>query len=197
MKKFVKLGLVLGMLVATLGANAANVANITLSVVKENAKTINLVVEDASDVKLVIRNEQGTSVYSEVISSKKGKVSKTYDLKYLPSGNYTLEAETATKLVTYNIDLADTTTVVENAVKEVFKPILFTKEGKVMLQLLNLEKAPVNVTIYDVNNNVLYTQEFEGEINFSKKFALKKTFSSSYTFVISYADKSFTEEIAL
>lgn len=195
MKKFVKFGLVLGMLVATLGAYAAN---ITISVGKENEKSINILIDEAKEASLVLINEQGASVYSETVGAKKGIINRTYDLKFLPAGKYTLKAETATKVVSYSLDLtAVGTTIIEDAVKEVFKPVLFTKDGRAMLQLLNLNESPVNVTIYDTNNNVLYQQEFTGELNFTKQFSLKKAFSSSYTFVISIDDTTFTEEISL
>lgn len=194
MKKFAKIGLVLGMLIATVSTYAAN---ISLSVIEEKGKAVNFVLDNAESVSIVLKNEEGASIYSEVATAKAGKIDRKYDLNYLPSGRYYLQAETETKVVTYTINLDENTTVEQESVKEVFKPVVFTKDSKVMLQLLNINEAPISVSIYDINSNLLYQQDFNGEINFTKKFALKKIFSANYTMVISYNGMTFTKEIAL
>ncbi|WP_281753003.1 hypothetical protein [Neptunitalea chrysea] len=195
MKKFLKISLVLGMLLVSMGTYAAAI-NISLSVAKEQSKTINFRLDNTEDVKVVLKNEQGISVYSEEVEAKNGRINRKYDLNHLPNGNYSLNIETATKIYSYDVALDESTTVNQKA-SEIFKPVVFTKDGNVMLQLLDLEKSPIEVAIYDNNDNLLYTQKFEGEMNFSKKFALKKVFSSNYTFVIKYNDMTFTKDIAL
>ncbi|GLB49641.1 hypothetical protein [Neptunitalea lumnitzerae] len=196
MKKFLKFGLVIGMLLLSFGTYAAEVVNISLSVVKNQTKTVSFRLENADDVRVVLKNENGVPVYSENVATKNGKLNRQYDLNYLPNGVYSLNVETETKIVSYKIALAENTTV-NKVASEIYKPIVFSKDDKVMLQLLNLEKSPVQVAIYDVNDNLLFTQKFEGELNFSKQFALKKAFSSNYTFVIKYDDMTFTKDIAL
>ncbi|GLB51955.1 hypothetical protein NBRC110019_09940 [Neptunitalea chrysea] len=178
-----------------MGTYAAAI-NISLSVAKEQSKTINFRLDNTEDVKVVLKNEQGISVYSEEVEAKNGRINRKYDLNHLPNGNYSLNIETATKIYSYDVALDESTTVNQKA-SEIFKPVVFTKDGNVMLQLLDLEKSPIEVAIYDNNDNLLYTQKFEGEMNFSKKFALKKVFSSNYTFVIKYNDMTFTKDIAL
>jgi hypothetical protein len=120
-----------------------------------------------------------------------------YDLAALPEGTYFLQAETEMKIAKYEITVVgETATLSDLAITEVFKPMLVNENGKVSLSILNLDKSPVNVAIYDAANNEVYNKTFNGEQNVNKFFDITTLANEKYTFVMAYDNKVFTKMVS-
>ncbi|SFU66482.1 Por secretion system C-terminal sorting domain-containing protein [Pustulibacterium marinum] len=197
MKKLLKTSVAVAMFFTTL-TTFANTTDFSLKVIKEEGKTISFVLNDAKSVSLELKNDEGVVVYSENMKGNSDDVvNRTYDLSYLPKGIYFLEAETATKVITHKITVENNITMAEEALSEVYKPVMYTRGDQAMLQILDINETPVTVEILDAENNLLYEQTYNGSIDFSKKYELKKDMSEDYTFIIKYDNKSFIKKISL
>jgi hypothetical protein len=134
-------------------------------------------------------------IHTENVNSDKA-ISRTYDLAALPNGTYFLEAETAAKIVRYAITVAGETAALSQTISsEVFKPVLINKNGEISLSILNLDKSPVNIKIYDIYENELYNTTVSEEQVIHKFFDIKNFPKEKYTFVMSYDDKVFSKTV--
>jgi hypothetical protein len=135
-------------------------------------------------------------IHSENVDTQK-IVNRTYDLKALPEGTYYLEAESDMKIARYKITVVGATaTLSETAISEVYKPVFVEKNGLVTLTVLNLTKSPVNIKIYDNEDNEVYASEKLTDETVAKIFDLNNIKSEKYTFVITYNNKTFAKTFA-
>jgi hypothetical protein len=135
-------------------------------------------------------------IHSEKISSE-GNINRVYNLAALPEGTYFLQAETEMKIAKYEITVVgETATLSDIAITEVYKPMLVNENGKVSLSILNFDKSPVNVTIYDAANNEVFNKTFQGEQNVNKFFDITTLAREKYTFVMSYDNKVFSKTVS-
>jgi hypothetical protein len=195
MKKFLKFSLAFALVLTAIGAHAGD-ADFSLKVKKENGKTVSFVLNEVKNVELSIYDTSDKLIHSEKISSE-GNINRVYDLAALPEGTYFLQAETEMKIAKYEITVVgETATLSDLAITEVFKPMLVNENGKVSLSILNLDKSPVNVAIYDAANNEVYNKTFNGEQNVNKFFDITTLANEKYTFVMAYDNKVFTKMVS-
>jgi hypothetical protein len=194
MKNAMKFGLAL---VAFLTAFAMRANDTNFSVSVKSGKVVNFTINDTKNVHVSILGKQGAAIFDEVIKSKDGKITRTYDLAALPSGTYFLETETAAKVSRHEITISATTaTVASTTVTEIYKPVFVKKDGFVSVSILNNEKTPVEIKMYDENSNELYSETIRGEQTLSKTFDIRSSSAQNFTLVTSYNNKTFVETIA-
>ena len=192
MKKILNFSLAVVIVLTALQVQARN-TDFSLNVNKEKGKMVSFTLKDSKKVDLSLYDANETLLHSEKLTSK-GTINRTYDLKDLPDGTYFLEAETATKLARYKITLIGKIALMEKtASSEIFKPLLNKKEGFVVMSILNLEKVPVHVRIYDEDNQELYNVSMAADLLVSQKFDLNPNPAQKYTFVINYNGRQFEE----
>jgi len=196
MKKILNFSLAVLIAVSALQVQARN-TDFSLNVLKEKGKTVSFTLNDIKKVDLSLYDANETLLHSEKLTAK-GTINRTYDLKDLPDGTYFLEAETATKLARYKITLIGKIALMEKtASSEVFKPILNKKDGFVVMSILNLEKAPVQVRIYDEDNQEVYIVNGLTDLFVNTKFDLNHKPAQKYTFVFNYNGRQFQEIVAV
>jgi hypothetical protein len=144
-------------------------------------------------MKLSIYDADDKLIHSESVNSKKD-FNRTYDLKAFPEGTYFLVAESDSKISKYKISVVgETASLATSAISEVYKPMFKEEKGLVSLSIFNLDKSPVNIKIYDEDDNEVYESEVLLDQNINKIFDIKNIKSEKYTFVMAYADKTFTK----
>lgn len=196
MKNFLKLSLLFALVLTAISAQAGE-ADFSLNVKKEKGKTVSFALNEVKKIELSIYDTSDKLIHTERISSN-GHINRTYDLAALPEGTYYLEAETEMKIAKYAITVVgETATLSDLALSEVYKPIVLNNNGKVSLSILNLDKSPVSVLIYDTDGNEVYNNVFEGQQTVDKFFDITSVPREKYTFVMSYDNKTFTETVAV
>jgi hypothetical protein len=195
MKKFLKFSLAFAFVLTAIGVHASE-ADFSLKVKKENGKTVSFVLNEVKNVELSIYDTSDKLIHTEKINSE-GNINRVYNLAALPEGTYFLQAETEMKIAKYEIKVVgETATLSDLAINEVYKPILVNENGKVSLSILNFDKSPVNVVIYDEANNEVYNKTFNGEQNVNKFFDITTLAHEKYTFVMAYDNKVFTKTVS-
>jgi hypothetical protein len=195
MKKISKFGLMLGVTLLTMNSYAGTL-DFTLDVKKEQGKKVTFALDKMDKIDLSIYDVDGKLIHSEKFDSQKN-INRTYDLKALPEGTYFLEAESDTKISTYEISVVGATAKLsDNPVSEVYKPIFVNKKGLVRVSFLNLDKSPVNIKIYDKANNEVYDSNVIMDQDVKKLFNINQIDDEQYTFVMTYKNKSYSKTFA-
>jgi len=195
MRNILKFGLAL---VASFTVFTASANDAKLSVrVKEGAgKVVSFTVVEANNVHVAIYSNDGGVIFDENIKGNGTEINRSYDLTAFPQGTYFIETETGAKVSRHQITIADKYATVSEAVTEVLKPVVVAKNGVVTVNILNAEKTPVAIKMYDENNNELYAETVTGQQALAKKFDVKNTAGKNITLVMTYNNKTFVETIA-
>ena len=195
MKKISKFSLVLVVTLLTMNMHAGTV-DFTLDVKKEQGKMVTFALNQIDKMELSIYDAEGKMIHSENVDSQEN-IKRTYDLKALPEGTYFLEAESDTKVSRYEISVVGETALLSaDAISEVFKPVFVNKKGLVWIGLLNLDKSPVNIKIYDKNDNEVYDSSVILDQDMKKVFDISNIRDEEYTFVMTYKDKTYAKTFA-
>jgi hypothetical protein len=195
MKKISKFGLMLGVTLLTMNSYAGKL-DFTLDVKKEQGKMVTFALDKMDKVDLSIYDAEGKMIHSEKVNSLKN-INRTYDLKALPEGTYFLEAESDTKISRYEISVVGATAKLSvNPVSEIYKPTFANKKGLIQVSLLNLDKSPVNIKVYDKANNEVYDSDVLLDQDVKKVFNINQMNDEEYTFVMTYKDKSYSKTFA-
>ena len=195
MKKILKFSLVLVVALTAMNVHAGNL-KFTLDVKEEKGKKVTFAINKMNKVDLSIYDVEGKMIHSEKVNSKKN-INKTYDLKALPDGTYFLEAECDMKISRYEISVVgETASLSTSAILEIYKPIFVNKKGLVWVSILNLDKSPVNIKVYDRENNEVYDSDVLLDQDVRKVFDINKIQDEEYTFVMTYKDRTVMKTLA-
>lgn len=192
MKKFSKFSSMLGVTLFTMNVHAGSV-DFSLDVKNEQGKKVTFALNKINNMNLSIYDADDKLIHSERVNSKKD-FNRTYNLNALPEGTYFLQAESDSKISRYEISVAGASASLStSAISEIFKPAFEFKKGLVWVNILNLDKSPVNIKIYDKDDNEVYDSEELLDQNVKKVFDVKDIQFEKYTFVMTYKDKIFTK----
>ncbi|MDI5889311.1 hypothetical protein [Flavobacterium yafengii] len=196
MKKILKFSLVLAAIVLTAVQAHAGNADFSLDLIKEEGKTVSFILKEIKKIDLSIYDTNDSLIYQEKVTSE-DNINRTYDLTALPDGIYFLKAESALKISKYKIEVVGNKAKLStNAISEVYKPVLVKKNGIVALNVLNLEKVPVTVAVYNSDQTEVYKETFAADLHVGKIFDLSSAQKGKYTFEITYNSKTFSETVA-
>ena len=197
MKKILKFSLVLAAVVLTAAQAHAENADFSLDLIKEEGKTVSFSLKEITKIDLSIYDINDGLIYQEKVTSE-DNINRTYDLTALPDGIYFLKAESDLKISKYKIEVVGNKAKLSaDAISEVYKPVLVNKNGMVTVNILNLEKTPVSVAIYNSEENEVYNETLTADLYVGKIFDLTSAPSSKYTFEITYNGKTYIETVAI
>jgi hypothetical protein len=197
MKKILKFSLVLAAVVLTAVQAHAGNADFSLDLIKEEGKTVSFSLKEIKKIDLSIYDTNDSLIYQEKVTSE-DNINRTYDLTALPDGIYFLKAESNLKISKYKIEVVGNKAKLSAyAISEVYKPVLVNKNGIVTVNILNLEKAPVTVAVYNSDQTEVYTTTLAADLYVGKIFDLTSTQNGKYTFDITYNGKTFSETVVI
>lgn len=184
---------------ALLGVNAAKADDIEVLVriAKENSKWVSFITNDAQAVEVSLFTAKGDLVHEQTLKNSNNKF-QTYDLNALPSGEYSLKIESASKVVTYQIEVNDEGAVLSQpVVKEIKRPLFIKKNNLLTLDLNGTCNGKVELTIYNEFDEKLHEDTYEDAAKMIKKFDVGATTAKQLTFVIRSNGEEYSETIAL
>ena len=197
MKKILKFSLVLTAIVLTAVQAHAGNADFSLDLIKEEGKTVSFSLKEIKKIDLSIYDTNDSLIYQEKVTSE-DNINRTYDLTALPDGIYFLKAESNLKISKYKIEVVGNKAKLSaDAISEVYKPVLVNKNGIVTVNILNLEKAPVTVAVYNSDQTEVYTTTLAADLYVGKIFDLTSAQNGKYTFDITYNGKTFSETVTI
>lgn len=196
MKNFMKFGLVMAMLFAMAFSTFANTTDFSMRALGTSGKTVSFALLSAKDITISLYTANDELLFSEKVDSD-GQVNRKYDLNAFPNGTYTLEAESADRISSYEITVANNEAKISDVKAAVKKPMLVSKNGRVSLSIINQHNTPIEITLYDQDGTELYTEKTGAKVSLIKMFDFTKVATGEFTFVTRYANKQFTDTITV
>jgi len=119
---------------------------------------------DLESAIISIKDLNGISFYSEKVKKSQKEYIRTFDLTALPNGTYVVEIEGDVKVVAYDIFVAEdkiSSTIGDK--KITFKPLVYVRNNRVFVTKFNPELAPLNITIFNSKDEVVYAETLEAK----------------------------------
>ncbi|TMM56012.1 hypothetical protein FEE95_15325 [Maribacter algarum] len=167
-----------------------------LSLAPNSEKSLNFEMDTTSEQTIVsIIDTNGEIIYTEKIAT--GNIySKKFNLQNLPEGNYFLEVESSMKETIFGFTVNDSKIMIREK-KENVKPIFRQKDGRVFLNLLNLQKDAVKIAVMDSEGRSIFQETITDEMLIEKTFNFKNAFEDSYTILVKSKDDIYFEYVTV
>ncbi|MDV7139428.1 T9SS type A sorting domain-containing protein [Maribacter sp. TH_r10] len=148
-----------------------------------------------TDAELRFVDSEGNVIFTESLEDN-AEYSKKFNLSTLKSGIYFLEVEDAIKETAFTITIEDSNVAIKGK-SEKNKPVFRTKNEMVYLNLLNLDKEVVAITVYDGEERTVANELFENETVIEKAFNFTKAHKGHYTIKVKKGSESYFESITI
>lgn len=167
----------------------------TLNVVKnEKAVVLNYTIITQKQKMFTITNKLGVTIFTDIIEENKKRVK--YDLKTLPSGNYSIKIEGNNSVEIYDVIIAPNSVNLINS-KSFSRPKLLNMNNKVIVTSDNLNNENIQVSIYDNSKNLVYRFHDQKTGVFKKSFNLEQLAQGNYNIIVSTDYFSQSSKISL
>lgn len=190
MKRAIKFSAIIALLFATNGTMGAE-PKVSVDEARKN-----IVIElDKPTFEYQIRfiDMEDHVIYSERIHKSEIR-DKKLDITRLPIGDYVLTIENYLRTTVFRITVGNSgASMVSKKIDH--KPVYLKKDGKVYLNLLNLDLNPVDIEVRDEMDRLLFSETIDGTPTVAKSFNFKKAFKGFYTIKVKDGAIVYTEEI--
>ena len=146
--------------------------------------------------KLFVKDEYGIILHSETVKNS-GNLSKTFDLKQLKNGTYTIELDKDFEIIIKPFEIKDNTiTFYTKKETKVFKPIIRTDKNKLLVSRMSFESNPIEIEIY-YNNSLIYSEAIKGEKTVNRIYKLSDVETGDYHAIIRTGDRDYVKNFKL
>lgn len=192
-----RFGLVMAALVGMAVSTFANNADASIRVDEGKGKTIRFTINNSPVVRLALVSSESELLFEESASALPS-ASRAYDLTSFPDGKYILVAETPSKVSYFDVILkGDSAKISDAPAREIQKPVVFNKKKRVSVSLINPANSPVSFSIYNSDNQELYSETTADKVSLVKMFDFEKAGNGEYTIVTSFGGQSFTDKVVI
>ncbi|MEM7106584.1 MAG: hypothetical protein AAF519_00065 [Bacteroidota bacterium] len=134
--------------------------------------------ESAGQIKVNIKNSRGSIVHSQLVKNETG-FAQQYNFQNLPFGQYTFEIikEDGSKLV-QKVDHKET--IMQSEIKA--NVLNINDNKKFRLAVVKYNEKPVDVSIYNENNELIHAETISSEKGFRKTFDLSEADGERFRF---------------
>ncbi len=198
MKKLIKISFIIAFMMAGFYGFANGVSNdFTVTATGEKSLVVRFENKPLGEVLFSIQDKEGIVLHSETI--RKGDTAgRKFNLSNLPAGKYFLEMEDGLRIKTQPVTLtSETLTVETEGVKEVFKPTISFKNGKLDFTMLQLEEATTTLTIEDAWGTTVHNDLFVEAGSLQRRYDLTPLPVGDYTVVVKVGKRVFYKAISV
>ncbi len=149
----------------------------------------------ATDAQLRFVDVEGNVIFTESLEDN-SEYSKKFNLSSLESGIYFLEVEDAVKQTAFTINVEDTNVEIKSK-SEKTKPFFRKKDGMVYLNLLNLEKEEVTISVFDGHERIVTSELLENKEIVEKAFNFKNAHEGLYIIKVKKGFETYYENIQI
>lgn len=174
-----------------------NYANNNDMNVELNAKKTKVVFKGTKKgQRLTIKDDNGVILHLEKIS-KDGDLVKFFNFSKLNDGFYTLELEKDFQIVVKKLQVKnDKVTFDKSAEKIIFKPVVRSKENKLMISKIAFDEKPLEVVLY-YKNEMIYSEILKSEAILNRVYKLDENEKGNYTVVIKNDGRNYVNEFKI
>lgn len=177
----------------------ANNSKPELKILNSERKIITLNAGNLEQTTLTIRvfDKEGVNLLREDVAIN-NNLSKAYNFSKLPNGTYEVEIEDLTSIRNYVVIInKENFNIIENGEKEIYKPIVNTVNKSVSVNLLNLEREDIVLSIFNRAGEKVYSEQIKQTAAIHKKYDLSVLPTGKYSVSINSKTKSFNVGISL
>lgn len=195
MEKIIKI-LLVGLLAFNTTLVFASNDDFSVEAKNQKDKSISFALNEGNTLKISILDEAYNLIFDQSVNAK-SKSLKTYDLRNLPNGTYTLIAESESKSTEYKVTITkDKAVFSDEKVMDVFKPVFEAREGYVLLQVNKHASTPIEVVVFNDNNEEVYNNTFKDRDKLAVKFNTEDASNKNLTFVVKYNNETYINTIS-
>jgi hypothetical protein len=140
-------------------------------------------------IDISIKKADGTALVNEKI-----KVSKKYNLKNVPDGNYALEIEDDQLIRIQSLQISGDR-LFSTGVKTIYKPMILFKTNQIDMNMMT-QGDPAWITIRDRESNTVFTEKITQEVSVSRRFNLDQLPEGQYILDVELSGKHFTHNFS-
>ncbi|MEN3323899.1 hypothetical protein VP395_09180 [Mariniflexile soesokkakense] len=193
-----------GILMVTMFVTLLSFANeVSLFKIENDAERTSLTLNNVKQGNLLsIKDDNGIILYKELILQS-GIYTKGFDLTSLPNGGYIFELDKDVEIQTIPFTvLSNTVTFKKEMETTIFKPVTRVKGDVVYVSRLSLNKAPMEIAIYFINTEsvfskpeLMYSEKIKDTENANRIYKLTGKNKGNYKIVFTTEGRIFTKEI--
>mgnify|MGYP005990039315 CR=1 FL=1 len=145
---------------------------------------------------LTIKDKYGQILHTENIS-KKGNLTRTFDLSSLKEGNYLVELNKDFRILVKPFTVNSNVVIFhKNLERVIFKPVIRINKNRIYISKNAIDKKPVKIILY-FNDNLIYTESITNEADIKRVFKLDKKEKGEYKAVVINNGGSYIEEFKI
>ena len=192
MKTIIRKSLLVALMLGTLSSYATGT---TLVDEKGTGKEVEIRTVKKGQI-LYIKNSEGKVLHEKTIEIN-GTFEKAFDFSSLRNGYYTLEVnkDFQIEVIPFTV-IAKKATFYTQEEKTIFKPVIRTRDNRVMVSKLAFEEAQMHVTIY-FEGDIIFKEKVEGENVLKRVYQLRKDIKGDYKVVMKANDRTYINEFSL
>lgn len=191
MKTVIRKSIIVALMLGTLSSYATGTV-----IVDNKSEMSTSLVNVKKGQHIYIKNAEGKVLHEEVIE-KTGSFEKGFNFKSLQNGYYTLEVnkDFQIQVLPFTV-ISGKATFYSKEGKTIFKPVVRTRENKVMVSKLDFEATPLQVTLY-FDGEVILRETLKGEKVLKRVYNLRKDIKGEYKMVMKANDRTYINEFSL
>jgi len=195
MKNLIKKSLLIATLftaIVTMASGTDNSINFTVV----NSKLIDLKLENFDgELQISVLDSKGEILHSEKYSGS--TISRKYDLKTLPTGDYLFEIEGETKIKIVPFKINSNGVSLEEVESVYYKPTVRVIDDLVYISNVTFNKEALTMVLLDESSDILYNETLEGSEAIGKVLNIKELKKGSYTLYLKSGDRVFKEIVKI
>lgn len=147
--------------------------------------------------KAVVKNAKGKIIYEEMVNvSNEFKID--LELSTLQDGFYSIELDKDSEInVTSFVVVSNQVILNEKKSYSIFKPFLRIKGTLVYLSRLSFEKKHLNVKVFDVENNLIYSEQIKEEEQLERIYDFSQVDEKKIKIVLTTEGRKFIQTLEL
>jgi Secretion system C-terminal sorting domain len=194
MKNYLKITAVIGLMFTTV-TGMANEPEIDLKNGIDGKSIVLKLDSQSADSNIRLIDSDGNVLFYENSGGK--NLNKKFNLENLEEGIYSLKVDSEFSSFIYNVTVGDETVIIEKGSEVKNKPVARQIDKKVYLNYLNSSLSPVNISILDNNDNVVYEETRESELIVKGIYNLYRAPKGDYRLMVKFGNETYFENIVI
>jgi len=144
-----------------------------------------------------VTNDSEEIIFSSRIKSTVD-ITKFFDFSLLTDGVYKVEITKAYEIETLHIDVkSDKVTLVPDSQKKIYKPVIRTENGQVIISKIALDSNKMNVELY-FEDELIYSEKVENDGDIlNRVYKLDLTNRGNYKAIIKTNNRKYVEKFKI
>ncbi|MFV0291108.1 MAG: hypothetical protein ACK5IJ_09495 [Mangrovibacterium sp.] len=194
--KIVKRILVAIALVASANmASAGNNGDTQVGLIPISGKKVAVSIQTKSNdvYRLKLKNEEGQIIY-ETKTDKSGNFQKVLDLVNLEDGNYALLASNTDSKAERKFSIVNGSILIGDY-RYASAPVFTYRDNVLRVAYLNYEDEPMTITVYNENDNVVYSKEINTDFAVNEGINFGKVTKGNYQVIFGNSNESYSYSV--